>query len=323
MSRFGRQLWLALAFWWAGPAAAEGLTIATSRGPVSLLVYVAETKGLFAKEGLDVRLAECSSGRDCVQQVIDDVADIGTAAELAVVLAAAQRRDLAIAATISTSSHQIKLIARRSAGITEPRQILGKRIGTTAGTSAHYFLDSWLLFEGIDIGDVRTVALPPAQLPEALARREVDAVAIWEPLASSALAGLQGDATVLPNPRVYTQHFGLVATHGLLQQRQSDVARLLRALARAEEAVRQDAELARDVLAHRLRIEPSAAAQALKEQDFRLRLDQSLVSTMSSQMRWAVQQGHVKPGSLPPSTLTLIQPAHLREIAPAAVSVVK
>jgi len=314
------MLWLALC--WAGCAAAQGLTLATSRGPVSLLIYVAEAQGLFAKEGLDVRLAECSSGRDCLQQVIDDKADIGTAADLAVVLAAAQRRDLAIAATISTSSHQIKLIARRSAGITEPRHMPGKRIGTPAGTSAHYFLDSWLLFEGIDIGDVRTIALPPAQLPDALARREVDAVAIWEPLAGSALAGLKGDATVLPNPRIYTQHFGLVSTQARLQQRHSDVARLLRALARADEAVRRDGELARDVLARRLGIEPSLAEQALKEHDFRLRLDQSLVSTMSSQMRWAVQQGHVKPGSRPASPLLLIQPAPLREIAPAAVSVV-
>jgi len=323
MTRFALHLLLALATWWAGPAAAEGLTLAVSKGPVSLLVYVAMAEGLFTQEGLSVTLAGCSSGRECMQLLTDDKADVATAADLAVVLAAAQRRDLAITATISASSHQIKLIARRSAGIILPRQIQGKRIGTTVGTSAQYFLDQWLLFESIDAGRVHTVAMAPAQLPEALSRREVDAVAIWEPLAGAALAGLKGDATLMPNPRVYTQHFNLVSTEGLMTKRRDDMARLLRALVRAEDTVQRKPALARDVLARELGVDAAAATQALKDHDYRLRLDQSLVSTMSSQMRWAVQQQYVKPGSLPASPLALIQPATLSEAAREAVSIVR
>lgn len=324
MNRVVRSLLLSLAAtWWAGSAAAEGLTLAVSKGPVSLLVYMAEAEGLFAKEGLDVRSVGCSSGRECMQLMTEGKADLATAADLAVVLTAAQRSDVAIAATISTSSHQIKLIARRSAGISEPAQIAGKRVGTAVGTSAQYFLDHWLLFENIDTGRLQTVALAPAQLPDALARHEVDAVAIWEPLAGTALAALKGDATVLPNPRIYTQHFNLVSTDGLLGRRRDDIARLLRALVQAEETIRRKPELAREVLARQVGLDATAAAQALKDHDFRLRLDQSLVSTMSSQMRWAVQQQHVKAGSLPASPLALIQAGPLSEAAPAAVSIVR
>lgn len=322
MNRLGRGLLLALVAWWSGSAAAEGLTLAVSKGPVSLLVYMAEAEGLFAKEGLDVRSVGCSSGRECMQLMAEGKSDLATAADMAVVLTAAQRRDVAIVATISTSSHQIKLIARRSAGITEPVQIAGKRIGTAVGTSAQYFLDHWLLFENIDSGRLQTVALAPAQLPDALARHEVDAVAIWEPLAGTALAALKGDATVLPNPRVYTQHFNLAATEGLLGKRREDIARLLRALVQAEDAIRRKPEVARDVLMRQVGLDAASAAQALKDHDFRLRLDQALVSTMSSQMRWAVQQQHVKAGALPASPLALIQAGPLSDSAPAAVSVV-
>jgi ABC-type nitrate/sulfonate/bicarbonate transport system substrate-binding protein len=128
---------------------------------------------------------------------------------------------------------------------------------------------------------------------------------------------------VLPNPRIYTQHFNLVTTEGLMVKRHGDMARLLRALARAEDVVKRKPALARDVLAQRLGVDTDVATQALKEHDYRLRLDQSLVSTMSSQMRWAVRQQHVKPGTLPDSALALIQPSLLREAAPAAVSIVR
>lgn len=324
MTRLLRGLLLALATCWAGAvAAADPMTLAVSKGPVSLLVYMAEAEGLFAREGLDVRSIGCSSGRECMQLMTEGRADFATAADMAVVLTAAQRRDVAIAATISTSSHQIKLIARRSAGIAEPAQITGKRVGTAVGTSAQYFLDHWLLFESIDAGRLQTVALAPPQLPEALARREVDAVAIWEPLASAALAALKGDATVLPNPRIYTQHFNLVSTEGLIAKRREDIDRLLRALVQAEDAVRRKPDVARDVLTRQVGVDAAAATQALKDHDYRLRLDQSLVSTMSSQMRWAVQQQHVKAGSLPASPLALIQAGPLSQAAPAAVSIVR
>lgn len=300
--------------------AAEPLTIAVSKGTVSLMVYVAAAKGLFTREGLNVQLVECSSGRECVQMLSQDKVDLATAADMAVVLGSAQRRDLAILATISASSHQIKLIARRSAGIVEPAQLAGKRVGTTAGTSAQYFLDSWLLFQNIQVGDVKVSSMPPPQLPQALAQREVDAVAIWEPVAGQALALLQGDSTVLPNPRVYTQHFNLVTTQAAQARRRPEMARVMRALAKAEESLRADPAEAQQVLAQRMGTDVAATGLAMKEHDYRLRLDQALVSTMSSQMRWAVQQQHVPAGSLPASPLELIAPALLSEARPDGVS---
>ena len=62
--------------------------------------------------------------------MLDAGADLATAAELVVTLGSFSRADLAIIATISASSHQIKLIARRSAGVTAPSQLRGKRVGT-------------------------------------------------------------------------------------------------------------------------------------------------------------------------------------------------
>ena len=153
---------------WAGALAlfptrahAAPLTLAVSSGPVSLPIYVAQARGLFKDEGLDLAVRTCASGRECYEWLAEGQVDIATAAELQVATAAASRHDLAIVATISASSYQIKLVARRSAQIIEAPQIRGKRIGTVPGSSAQYFLDNWLVFNDIQPDAVHVVGLAP------------------------------------------------------------------------------------------------------------------------------------------------------------------
>lgn len=304
-------------------AIAAPLNLAVSSGPVSLLVYVAEGNGYFKSEGLDLNLVECSSGRNCLKLLIDGAVDLATAADLVVAINSFARPDLAILGTLSASSHQIKLIARRSAGIAAPGQLSGKRLATVQGTSAQYFLDSWLLFHGIEGRMVQHIYLPPDELGPTLQLKRVDAVAIWEPLASQAVKLLGDDALVLPNPRVYTQHFNLVSTRSVVAARRPDVMKVLRALARAQQFIREQPDAAMQMLARRLNLDSAAALTLVKEQDYRLRLDQSLVSTLSRQLRWAVREGHVKADAEMPNPLRMIEPALLREAVPSAVEAIK
>lgn len=320
----GRALALVLALTLhVGVAAAQALTFAVSRGPVSLAAYVADEQGYFKREGVHVQMRDCASGRDCVAMLDDGGADVATAAELVVTLSSFTRSDLTIIATISASAHQIKLVARRSAGVDSPQQLRGKRVGTVAGTSAEYFLDSWLLFHDLTSKDVAVVPLAPVQLSGALVRREVDAIAIWEPHASAALKELGDDGVTLPNPRVYTQFFSLVTTRESIAKRETALIALLRALMSAQHFIAEQPRAAREILVARLGIGPSMADAALREQDFRVRLDQALVSTMGSQARWAVREGQVKSGAKPPNPLMLVEPALLNQLNSGAVTLVR
>jgi ABC-type nitrate/sulfonate/bicarbonate transport system substrate-binding protein len=315
---------LALGVAWAfGCALAAPLNLAVSNGPVSLLVYAAEGQGFFKHEGLSLNLVECSSGRNCLKLLTDGTVDLATAADVVVALNSFTRPDLAVLGTVSASSHQIKLIARRSAGIATPEQVRGKRLATVQGTSAQYFLDSWLLFHGIESRMVQHVYLPPDELGLVLQLKDVDAVAIWEPLASQAMKLLGDDALALPNPRVYTQHFNLISTRSTIAARRTDLVKVLHALARAHQFIREQPDAAAQLLARRLGIDTATATAQMKEQDYRLRLDQSLVSTLSSQLRWAVREGHAKPDAELPNPLRLIEATLLREAAPSAVDAIK
>jgi ABC-type nitrate/sulfonate/bicarbonate transport system substrate-binding protein len=319
LSLFGACLLLGA----VGASRAAPLHLAVSSGPVSLLFYVADSQGLFVQQGLDVVHTECYSGRACLKMLMDDSVDVATSAELVVALNSFVRKDLVIIGSISVSSHQIKLVARRSAGITEPEHLRGKRVATAHGTSAQYFLDSWLLFHGIERPAIQPVFLRPDDLGAVLQSRDVDAIAIWEPLASNALKALGSDGIALPNPRVYTQHFTLVATRADISARRGDMVKLLSALVRAQQWVREHPDMAAQLLVRRLNIDADAAQALMKEQDYRVRLDQSLVSTLSSELRWAVRDGHAKPSGELPNSLRMMDTTLLREASPSSVDPVK
>lgn len=146
----GRQSWaLALCL---GPlvCAAQDLTIAVSRTSLSLPLYVAETQKFFSDEGLVVRTVECLGGQRCIKQMFEGEVQLATASKLPVMFNSFSRTDYAIVATFVTSPLDVKLVARKSAGIGSAAQLIGKRVGTVKGASAHYFLDTFLLINGLD-----------------------------------------------------------------------------------------------------------------------------------------------------------------------------
>lgn len=313
-------LWLLLVFL-PGLAGAGVLRLAVSRGPVSLPVYVADAMGYFKREGVDVQLQDCTSGRDCFRRLTEGAADLATAAELLVALDSFRPSDVAIIATISSSTHHIKLVARHSAGVRVPGDLRGKRVATVSGSSAQYFLDSWLVFHEIDPAEVQTVPLAPEQLGAALQHHEVDAVAIWEPVASAAAGALGADARVLPNPRVYTQHFTLVTGRPTIAARRADLTGVLRALQHAERLITEQPAQARALLSARLH--SSSDADLMAEHDYRLQLQQSLIATLEGEARWAVRNGHATPSAPGGNLLRCIDASLLRGIAPLAVSLVR
>ncbi len=306
----------------AMPASAP-LALGVSDGPVSLPIYVADAHGLFKEQGLDVRLLECRSGRECYRALADGKLEVATSSELLVAVGSATRADLAILATISASAYQIKLVARRGTQLAEAPQIRGKRVATVMGSSAQYFLDNWLVFNDIDPRTVTVVPESPEAIVAALEQRDVDAIAVWEPLASVAATALRGEAVTFASPRVYTQHFNLVADRATIARREPELVKLLRALIRAQRLIADDPAAAADLLAARLHVSRATAVKAMADQDFRIRLDQSLVTTMQSQARWAVRAGFDHGGTHGIDLLRAIEPGPLRKAAPDAVGLVQ
>ena len=302
---------------------AQDLTIAVSRSSLSLPLYVAENQKFFADEGLSVQTRECIDGRRCIKLMFDGQVQLATASELPVMFNSFTRSDYAIVATFATSAQDVKLVVRKSAGIETAAQLAGKRIGIVKGTSAHYFLDTFLLFSGMDPKKVELVPLPPEQIEQALKDRKIDAAAIWEPVAHKSLRALAEDGMVLPSGRLYTETFNLIAGRKVIADREADIVKLLRAVDRAQRWIRDRPTEAQAILKERLQEDQGFIDATWKDFTYRLSLNQSLVSTIEGEARWALREGYVPPERKTPNYLQFIDAGPLRKAAPAAVILFK
>jgi ABC-type nitrate/sulfonate/bicarbonate transport system substrate-binding protein len=167
------------------------------------------------------------------------------------------------------------------------------------------------------------VPLAPEQAPGALERREVDAVAVWEPYAFMAVRALGADATVLAAPRVYTQTFNLVARRPVLAEREGDLVKLLRALERAERFIRERPGDAQALLKAKLQLGQDYIDWDWSNHEFRLGLAHSLLGTLDGEARWAQREGHVPADRPRPNFLQVLEPGPLSKAVPGAVTVTR
>lgn len=187
-----------------------------------------ESAPLLVRKIPGVVVVPVASGRVASAQLVSGVVDAATGSETQALVNSVAQPDLRIVLTLAEC--QYRIVARGSAGIRSVADFRGKRVATTANTSAQYFLEEMLRTEGLRELDVSLVFLEGAAMPGALAKREVDAIAIWEPHAQNGLEILRGDARVFENHSVYHERFNLNTTAGVL--RDSSKRRLLVSLAR-------------------------------------------------------------------------------------------
>lgn len=311
------SLWIGLAT--ACSSWAEPLTLAVSRTPLSLPLYIAQQNGYFTAEGLEIKFNECLGGHRCLRQVLDGQADVATAGDLPVVMNSFSSSDYAVIGTFTKSNDDIKLIASARAGIKSPAQLTGKRIGAIKGTASEYFLELYLLTVGLDPQTMTVVDVQPEDMVQALQSGKVDAISVWQPYGHLALKAMGAGATVLPSNNAFIQNFNLVSHRKLVGARDTALIKLLTAVERAERFIQEHPAEAKRILLQRLALEQDFVDMVWPGLRYRLGLDQALLVTMEGEARWARREGHAV-GSLKPNFLQLVHSAPLSAVKPDAVA---
>ena len=299
------------------------LTLAVADLLYAAPVLIAESQGYFAAEGLPLKIIRCAVGRICLQQLLAGQAQFATVGDTPIVLAAFTRKDFAILATTSVSGSELRLVARKDRGIARAADLRGRRIAIIQGTTSHYFVDTFLLFNGLKATDVTLVPMEAGVITGALVRGDVDAASLFEPLGRDAARQLGAQAQVLPSPRFFTLTFNLVSAGPQAGVSVDDEARLLRATQRAEALIRSEPERARSILAGVLKFDSNKLAEAWGDFEFRLQLGQPLINALEGQARWALRVGLAPAGLRVPNFLNMIHTEPLHQVDPQAMRLVR
>jgi len=203
-----------------------------------------ESAPIFLAERMPgVQIFPVPNGRVAMEQLLHGSVDAATGSETQMLLNSIAEPGIRIILTLAEARYRI--IARRAAGIRRVEDLRGKKVGATVNTSSQYFLREMLRKAGLLLDtDVRFVNLEGPDMPAALKRGDVDAVAIWEPHAHNSLEALGSDAVVLENSSVYRERFNLNTTTKVLQDpdKRPALVDFLRAVLRASDRARSHAD---------------------------------------------------------------------------------
>jgi NitT/TauT family transport system substrate-binding protein len=301
----------------------ESITVAYSPFESVTLFWVAEVQGFFSQNGLNVATQKFDSGAGALDGVLNGQADIAVGVtEFPFAVRVLNQARIRTMASISKSEF-IYLVGRVDRGIAEVSDLQGKRVGTTFGTIAHFYLGRFLNLNGMGLDDVILVDLKtPTEWVDAVVNGDVDAVATAQPYANSASEGLGVNAVVWSIQSSQPLYAQALATDEWITAHPELVNRFLRSLLQAEEfAVDFPAE-AKAIVKNQMNLTDAYVETVWTQNLFSLSLDQSLILAMEGEARWLINNGLTNQTTVP-DFINHVYFDGLTSVKPESVNVIR
>jgi sulfonate transport system substrate-binding protein len=304
------------------PGPPEKVTIAYSITTDAALAIVAQMQGYYREERLETTARLHPYGKLALQDVLEGKADFATVAETPVMFAIMKGEQLSIIATIQTTGQNNAIIARNDRGVRTLRDLKGRKIAATPGTTSEYFLDAILGLQGISRKDVIVRNLKADEIPAALARGDIDAASAFSPYTVLTQKKLGGNGITFYEKDIYTSTFNVVATQDFIRQNPGKVTKLLRALVKAEEFVKSHPAEAQKIVADFSGIDIAVVREFSAGSNFGVSLDQSLILALEEESQWALKD-RLTGARKVPNYLDFIYFEGLKAVKPEAVRILK
>ena len=195
----------AAALFGAGAAAAQQLRVAVTSAAENAPFFSAVERGLFAKAGVDVKVDVMPSGVEISNALASGSVDVGLFGTYPFLTAVARGIPVVLIghtwndALKNPQSEILSVIARPDAGIPagDLSKLKGKKVGVTRGAGGEPYIMGLLKQVGLSGDDVTLVNTAPSNMATALANKDADVIASWEPWPSAALTKVPGAYKVI------------------------------------------------------------------------------------------------------------------------------
>lgn len=302
---------------------AAHLAVTFCHGSVTdILPRIALEQGYFAEEGLALTLKDLD-GKQAFDSMLEGDCNFAVSGAPPIVLADPHRTPFAILATVLSDYDSTRIIARRDLGIGTPQDLKGKRIGVKKGVLSQLFLDLFMMKHGLAQNEVVRVFMEPEAFQLALAKGEIDGFSMTNRMVNAAATALGDKSVVFAEPGL-NPILGILSTRPDIPLNLQATPRLLRALIRAEQFVKNEPVAAKELVAKENRISPREIEGIWARTTIDVALPNFLFVHLEDQYRWQVERGGSPGlGGGMPNYLDLVLPEYLRAIKPDAVTLFK
>ena len=247
-------------------------------------IYVADAKGLWAEENVDVRVSYFDSGRKALDALLSNSAEVMSVSETPPLRAYLAGSEISIVAT-ATEHREAKMTVRADR-ITKPEDVRGKKVGTVAGTNSDYYMYRWLETHDIGVDEVEIIQLDAAPLAQAFVQGNIDVMFAWEPHnfnASSKLSSSQAESWPTEE---YNGRHTIVMNTAYLRNHGDNAERIIKGLIRAEKYIEDNPEDAKRIVSERTGMSSEALNALWDEYKYKVQLDNELSDIIGGQATW-------------------------------------
>jgi len=263
------------------------VSIAVSKSPLSTPFYVAKSINAFKDTCVIVEYDEVIGGQRAFTKVINGETDFGTSSDSVIAFQSLAKKSFVTHAMFVQSDNDVKLMSRSSDEVKSIIDLKGKKIGVTKGTASEYFLSTLLAIDGLSIEDVELHHYKPEQLTNAFIINEVDAIVPWEPFAFNTVTLLNGQIKIHDTKNLNSLSFNLISKKA--DKRLVEKAKcVIQGLNIAIEFIVSNPEKSKKIVMNELNLTPAFINWVWPDYIFKLGLNQSLILSIKSQAKWAI-----------------------------------
>lgn len=296
------------------------ITVARSGALAWPQVAVIADQGYYQDVGLNVDSHYFVAGRDAMDALVGNQADIATVALTPVVFAAFQEQPIAVIAENASYPNNV-ITARKDHGIQTAEDLRGKKIGTALGTDLQYFLDKFLQAYNMTESDVVVTNVPPNDMVTVLSKGDIDAFSIWQPIPWNAQQEMGDNIVFLKPPKgTYEARYLVLTTQKFLKENPEAVKRFLQAFKMADDFIAANPAQAQQIVATDWKA-PLAMVQGVWDgYRYGMRLEPTLITEAQNQAQWAMDTGQAPSGATMPDFRSLIFTDPLSQVEPSVVT---
>lgn len=273
---------------------AQKIRIFAGSSPVFAPVFIADQKGFFKGEGLDVLVRPFTSGAEATEGFRSGAADFLVASDVPLLYLLAGG-DTVMLAQFSANPDMLVIVGPK--GLATAADLKGKKIGLVTKSASEYLLNNYLKRVGLGVADVERVHLAPFDQVPALARGDVYALSSWKPfdLKITELAGDKYQVATNNGQEKYVLFSGIVAKREFVAKNASDTEKVIRALVKASQWLAQaDLKTRSDALGTYLKTDSKDIQHVIANNSWDMKTSPAFRSTMVDIEDFLAKQGLIK-----------------------------
>lgn len=229
-----------------------GAGLATDHVPV----FAGVEKGIFSKHGLDAKVIMYPTGVEEINGLLAGAQEVNVMGSVPFLAGVSNGLPLVLIGHLHGDPNRteytdnVSIVAGPKAGIKvgDVAALKGKRVATPFGAGGDGYLLGMLAQNGLKSSDITKLNVKPSDLVTALRNGDADAIAIWEPWASTAIVQVPGSVRVTAGACQGCYDPGTILTSKKVIAEKAEVLRrFMLAFAEAEQWVRQNFDAAAEI----------------------------------------------------------------------------